>query len=367
MHIFVNSGGGNELRKIGFAVILIIFLLMIIPIFILDGVGNGIDIPKMLSEIPKSISKANNNSSDNIKVKVFYVVENKVVEISLEDYVVGVVASEMPAAFSEEALKAQAVAARTFVLSKTKEFGGSGCPKHPDAGQHDVCSDVHCQRYVSKDEQFKEWNSKSSTEYWNKITKAVQETKGMVLTYNGELIKDIKYHAASGGKTESSKEVFGYSEPYLVSVEGPSEDETPYFEKQVKKSNSEFIKIIKELDKQKLKKGEPAIKFTNAALASQIKVLERTEGDRVKTIKIADKKFTGVELRVAFELKSADFKISVNNKEVIFTVNGYGHGVGMSQWGANEMAKSGKKYDEILKHYYVGINISDRSQLLKTR
>lgn len=273
--------------------------------------------------------------------------------MDFEEYIKGVVSAEMPVSFNIEALKAQAIAARTFAYANMIKNGGSGCEKHKGA---DVCSSVHCQAYMTKEERFKNWDASSALKNWEKISQAVDETKGMVLIYNNQLARHIKYHSTSGGKTENSINVFGYQEPYLVSVESPFEEKTPNYTSKVVIKKEDFVKRIKELN--------PSTKVSTTNLARQVKILEWTDGDRVKTIKIGDKTFTGIDIRWAMGLKSASFTINIDSKNVTFNVKGYGHGVGMSQWGANEMGKLGKKYDEILKHYYKGIEIKKINQIM---
>jgi stage II sporulation protein D len=327
-----------------------------IPLFILGGIGKGIEIPNIINKLVEVIPNEPAVSEDNKspKIKVYDVDQKKVVEIDLEEYIKGVVAAEVPALFEEEALKAQAVAARTFVSANMHAFGGGGCKNYPEA---DACSTVHCQAWMSKEERFKNWDAGNAVEYWDRISKAVEATRGLVISYKGELASSIKYHSTSGGKTEDSVNVFASDIPYLVSVDSPGEEDTPKFTTTVPIKRDEFIKKMKALS--------PKIKLTNTNLSSQIKIIERTDGDRVKTIKIGDKTFKGTDIRWAFMLNSAYFSVKVDTKYVTFTVKGNGHGVGMSQYGANAMAKEGKKYDEILKHYYQGVEIVKFEELFK--
>lgn len=349
------------MKKIGYYVLITIFLMIMLPIVILGGIGSGIKIPGVINRlssyidnVPKDIKYSDNNGGE--KIKVFVEDENKIVEMYIEDYLRGVIAAEMPASFNDEALKAQAIAARTFAYSHLTKYGGGGCSKHPNA---DVCSEVHCQAWMSKEERFKNWDPKEAQSNWDKISKAVEDTKDMVLAYKGELANNILFHSTSGGRTENCKEVFGYDVPYLVSVESPNEEESPSFQSKVVMKRDEFIKRIKQLN--------PKTNVSSSSLATQVKVIDYTQGGRVKTLKVGDKTFSGVDIRWAMGLKSANFSISIDSKNVTFTVKGNGHGVGMSQWGANEMGKRGKKYDEILKHYYTGIEIVKINDILKNK
>lgn len=347
------------LKRILYYILLILVLVIIIPILILGGIGSGIKVPGVINKIisddteKKEVKEV---KSESFKVKVFIEGKNKIEEMDLEDYVKGVVCAEMPVLFDTEALKAQAVAARTYALAKTPEFGGNGCSKHEGA---DICNTVHCQAWLSKEERFKNWDKNKAVDYWKKIEDAVNSTSCQVLIYNGEIVKYAQYHSTSGGRTEDSIYAFKSSIPYLKSVESPYESESPSFTSTVTMKREEFIKRVKELS--------PDIKISNINLKNQIKIVDRTEGGRVKNIKIGDKTFSGVDIRWAMGLKSANFTISIDSKNVIFNVKGDGHGVGMSQWGANEMAKRGKKYDEILKHYYTGVEIKNASDIIKNK
>lgn len=345
------------MKKILYYIVLIIFLMLVIPITVLGGVGQGIKIPRIIKNISGIISTEEiiyTDKNGGPKIKVFVTKENKIKEMYLEEYVRGVISAEMPVSFDIEALKSQAIAARTFAVAKMSAFGGPGCPNHPGA---DICSEVHCQAWMSKEQRLKRWNASDAPKYWEKITQAVNETKGLILTYQGKLAEAVKYHSTSGGKTENSVYAFGYEKPYLVSVEGPKEEEAPKYKSTVVMKKSEFIKRMKELNS--------SIKISESNLSSQIKIVARTDGDRVKVINIGDKSFTGIDIRWAMNLNSANFTVKVDSKNVIFEVKGYGHGVGMSQWGANIMGKSGKKYDEILKHYYKGIEIKKIEEIFK--
>ena len=177
--------------------------------------------------------------------------------------------------------------------------------------------------------------------YYDKVKNAVYSTKGQYLTYNGKYI-DALYFSTSNGRTENAENVWSTAYPYLVSVESPWDVGIPSY------SGSKSIPMSTIAEKLN-------VPLTSS---SQIKILERTVGNRVKTISICDKKYTGVEIRTIFGLKSADFDISTSGNNIVFTTRGYGHGVGMSQYGANLMAKAGYSYRDILKHYYTGVAIN---------
>ena len=280
------------------------------------------------------------------EIKVFMSKENTIKELSLEAYVTGVVAAEMPAEFEVEALKAQAVAARTYALAHVAELGGVPCK---NANGASLCDTVHCQVYITKEERIKLWPKSSSEKYWEKIKMAVESTSGQVLTYNNDLVMEPYYFATSSGKTENSEEVFSNSIPYLRSVESGGEERAPKF----KSSKSFKYKELSDI----INKNYNNTKITSANIRKQITITERTEAGSVKNIKVGGITMTGSKFRTMLGLNSSNFDIKFNLSGVEIDCNGYGHGVGMSQWGADAMAKEGKNYIEILNHYYQGTDI----------
>ncbi|HHU18416.1 MAG: stage II sporulation protein D [Anaerovoracaceae bacterium] len=265
--------------------------------------------------------------------------------IKFEDYVAGVVAGEMPSSFEMEALKAQAVAARTYSLSKIIRSGDGGNPAHPSAP---VCDDIHCQVYRDPLELSKIKSAEWMNTEWPKILSAVNSTKGQLMYYQEELVEQPLFHSSSGGKTENSEDVFVSAVPYLRSVDSEFESSAPHQNEQVEIPLSEFIK--------KIKRNYSGLD-TKAVNKNTIKVLERSSGGRVASLQVGNLTFRGREIREIFGLRSANFTVSVQGNTVLITTNGYGHGVGMSQWGANGMAQAGYNYIDILKHYYTGIEV----------
>ena len=246
--------------------------------------------------------------------------------IDLEEYVIGVVAAELPAAFHSEALKAQAVVARTYAMKKASK------------GITLVNSTLH-QVYNSMEQMKAKWGSSYST-YYNKIKNAVNDTKGKVLKYNGEYIEAL-YFSMSNGKTELPTYVWSTSYPYLQVVSS-SWDE-----------NISAAKYTVTMTYSKLSSKLGVTVNEN----SEIKVLSRTAGDRINEISIAGKTFSGVKVRSLLGLRSADFSITKTSTGVSITTKGFGHGVGMSQYGANGAAKAGYSYKQILNHYYSGASL----------
>ena len=277
-------------------------------------------------------------------IKVYNNKTNEVMVIDFEEYLKGVVASEMPAEFNIEALKAQGVTARTYLLYRLKKYP-NGQPEHMDAP---VCTGIHCQVWSSKDELVQSHDAGWYDKYWSKIEDAVQSTRGQILTYDGKIIEPL-YHSTSGGRTENSEDVFSAAVPYLRSVESPYEEESPRLNGSVKISTSEFINKIESVY------GDMDI--TESNLDEKIVLGEVSEGGKVKTIIIDDTEISGREIRSLFNLNSTNFSFIQSGNEIEILTSGYGHGVGMSQWGAEGMANEGYNYREILRHYYTGVEI----------
>ncbi|WP_050608309.1 stage II sporulation protein D [Clostridium niameyense] len=278
------------------------------------------------------------------KVRVYFINEKCVREIPLETYVKGVVCSEMPVEFNIEALKAQAVAARTYALAHMKDFGNNQYNKRLNA---DVCDSIQSQVYMTKDKRIKSWPKSKSHEYWTKIEKVVEDTKGEFLAYDNDIVKAPYYFSTSNGKTENSEDVFSKEVPYLKSVESPGEEKAPRFKDSKKYTKDQFLNIIKK-------------RYSNCSvknMRNEVVIKDKTKGGSVKSVKVGNVTIAGTEFRKIFKLNSAKFSLEFKNKDIIINCEGYGHNVGMSQWGANSMGKSGKKYKEILIHYYTGVNI----------
>lgn len=279
-------------------------------------------------------------------IAIYRTSSGKVETIDFEDYIKGVVASEMPSSFHEEALKAQSVAARSYATAKVIKAEEAGNPsEHPEAA---LCDTTHCQVYRSakelKDLKGADWMDND----WQKICSAVDETAGELLYYDGKLVEQALFHSSSGGMTENSEDVFAAAVPYLVSVESPYEDEATH-------KNEKTALSISDLE-EKLKKSYPSIDFGNVT-SSDIKIISRSNGNRVEKIRIGSAYLTGRQVRESLGLSSANFEIDIDGDTITFTSNGSGHGVGMSQYGADGMAKEGYDYKKILSHYYSGTEI----------
>lgn len=277
-------------------------------------------------------------------IKLLHTEDNKVEEISLDEYLYGVVSAEMPASFEEEALKAQAVVARTYTIYKIVNNDG----KHKDA---DICDSPNCcQAWISKEDRFARWDDAEAQDNWNKIVNAVNSTQGKIITYNGEPINAF-FHSNSGGSTEAPIDVWGGSGyPYLQAVTTAGEDAYSQYSSEAEFTKQEFEEKIKE------EHSDFEINFDEEDC---IKIEEYTDGNRVKKIKVGNLELSGVEIRNIFGLRSANFEVSIEKDKIKFSVIGYGHGVGMSQTGADSLAKEEKTYEEIIHHFYTDVEIED--------
>ncbi|KYH33606.1 stage II sporulation protein D [Neomoorella mulderi] len=326
------------MRKVmGIFIILIFAAVIIVPAMIIEGIR--------LFQPPVQVQTGQQ------LVRVYFHQNGDIKILPLEQYITGVVAGEMPANFEPEALKAQAVAARTYTLKKIEEARNKPDDRHPGA---DICTDpAHCQAFADDSLLRQRWGFFNFWRYKSKIQEAVRATQGMVLTYQGKLIDPV-YHANSGGRTESAAAVWGRDLPYLQSVPSPWDKEAPRY-------HDTISFTLEELDR---KLGVNLTSVPAAALApsggTAMKVLEKTPTGRVKTIKIGNKTFAATELRQLLGLPSTDFTWQVQGDRMIFNTTGYGHGVGMSQYGADGMAREGKNFADILTYYYRGVKIESR-------
>lgn len=255
--------------------------------------------------------------------------DGQVTTLDLEDYLVGVLAAEMPASFESAALEAQAVAARTYALSHQA--------KGPHLPQADVCTDFACcQAYLATPPA--SWGA-ATKEYSEKLRSAVDATAGQVLTQDGALI-DAVFHASSMGQTAPAQAVWGAAVPYLVSVSTPETAENvPDLQREAAFTPEELETLL----------GPGELGET---------VYEPWGG--VATLAVGDRLLTGAEVRKTLGLRSARFRVEDRGDRIVFITSGYGHGVGMSQRGADLMAKEGATYQEILAHYYPGTTLERR-------
>ncbi len=274
-------------------------------------------------------------------VSVYIKAEDRVAEMNKAQYLKEVVAAEMPASFEIEALKAQAVAARSYLDARAEYNPEDKNNVHKGA---QICTDsTHCKAWVSEEKRRASWGNEADKN-WEKISSAVDETSGEVMTYDGEVISAV-FHSTSSGKTEASKDVWGGDRPYFVSVDSPGDKQSPKYKSEKKMSLEEFKKVAAE--------NIEGVDFSKEIIGETL----RSEAGGILEISIGGVKIKGTRFRTIFGLRSTNVQITLADNMAHFDVTGYGHGVGMSQYGANYLAGEGKKYDEILKTYYTGIEI----------
>lgn len=279
-------------------------------------------------------------------IKLLHHETGEVEEVALDTYLCNVVSAEMPADYEFEALKAQAVVARTYTIYKIQN------KKHENA---DICDDsTCCQAWVSKEIRLARWEESQRESNWDKIEQSVKDTQGKIITYEGKPINAF-FHANSGGTTELPVNVWGGKGlPYLQVVETAGEEGYTQYSSEVTLSQEEL------LNKLKAKYDDIQINFNDN---EDVRILEYTDSNRVKTVKFGNHEISGVEARSLLGLKSTNFEIIKEGETIKFSVKGYGHGVGMSQTGADTMAKEGSDYEDIIKHFYIGVEIKEVNEL----
>lgn len=323
----------------------IIIIIFLIPIVCTSQIKEtSADSNFTNNAVTQSIIENNYDYKQYQTVKLLHTADNSIEELKLDEYLYGVVSAEMPANFQEEALKAQAVVARTYTLYKII----NNSTKH---GEAQICDNsACCQAWISKEDRLAKWEESERENNWNKIVNAVNATQGKIITYNNEPINAF-FHSNSGGKTEEVANVWGGANlPYLQSVETSGEDAYTQYSSEAEFTKSEF--------EQKIKDNHPDFSI-DYNQQDCIKTLETTAGGRVKTIKLGNLELSGVEVRNLLGLRSANFTVEISENNIKFIVKGYGHGVGMSQTGADALAKQGENYENIIKHYYTGVEINN--------
>lgn len=300
------------------------------------AIANRNDVSQPDTEAPPTLLEGGSS------VRVYDHRAEECLSLPLETYLVGVVAAEMPASFQLEALKAQAVAARTYTLYT---LASGGCGAH-DA---DICtSSACCHAYADEARRKRSWGV-SYDENEGKIEQAVAETAGQVLLYDGKPI-DALYHSSSGGSTENSEDVYSEALPYLRAVESSSEVGSARMTGSVAFSRAAFI--------ERINARFPEAKLNASKLDKQLEILSATGSGRVRSMRLGGAVVTGKEVRQALGLDSTLFVYTLEKREIRFDTRGFGHGVGMSQTGANSMALGGRSYADILLYYYTDVELA---------
>ncbi len=318
------------MKKITFLTLFLLFAMLLLPL-IKAAVPQNKTVPTFKSDniLQEQEIPANTAYSETFRLLCE---DGKIVELSAEEYITGVVAAEMPALYHNEALKAQAVAAYTFACRRKQSN------KNQD---YDItCDPTVDQAYISNEKLQEKWGEKTE-EYRNKIHTAVKETAGLMVTYDGNAALTV-YHAVSSGRTESAEDIWGGAVPYLVPVDSSGDRLADNYLTTVELSSDDFSSKLSAL-----------CKFSGNA-SEWIGKTVCTDSGTVKSITVCGSKLNGSDVREALDLRSSNFEIIYKDNSFCITTRGYGHGVGLSQHGANIMANDGSSFEEILCWYYPG-------------
>lgn len=362
--------GGNRMTGVRFRakdwpdktliVLWAIFLVvstLTIPVILVKKIRPEPSAPAPLYEWPVTLQK----SDPLLNIPVYLSNQQKVIEVPLELYVRGVVAAEMPPDFELEALKAQAIAARTYIIRKIVMQNFSDVP-HPDAWVTDTVID---QAYLTEEQLRERWSQQEYKKNISRINRAVAETKGQMIVYEGHPI-DATYFSTSNGYTENSEEYWTEAIPYLRSVASPWDAEiSPKYKTVVEIPVKEVLKRLGLNDMPAADMAAADMPVTaTAGHKPRMAVMEKTGSNRIKSIRINGAIFTGREVREKLELPSSQFTWQMKGDKIEFTTYGYGHGVGMSQYGAQGMALEGRTAHEILTYYYQGVRIVHMDEVI---
>ncbi|MBC8079567.1 MAG: stage II sporulation protein D [Gorillibacterium sp.] len=314
-------------------------------------IGNSAQEPYEAGKLGLSqqVSTLGIRKSGQLIVPVYLSKEKKVDRVPLEEYVLGVLAAEMPTDFELEALKAQALAARTYIVRRYKDQDFGGVPNK----EAWVTDTVSHQAYLSLEQMKRQWGPKVYEAKLAKLTRAVNETAGRILTYRDEPINAV-FFSVGNGYTENAEDYWSVEEPYLKSVSSPWDTLAPGYKQTITLTKKQFVQKLGLYGK-----------VSGADAAASMRVGEWTEGKRIKRVRIGGTWFTGREVREKLGLRSSYFTWKARGSSLEITTYGNGHGVGMSQWGANGMAAQGKTAEEIVAYYYQGIQIESDAPYLR--
>lgn len=338
--------GLKTFKPIFILIFVVVIVIILVPAMLVLPFSGDEAFGKLAESMAQKGSQQENQKSKEAAVEVAVYRSNtkEIQKIPLESYLIGVVAAEMPADFEKEALKAQALTARTYIVNQLIQDNRLGLPKNADVSD----SEMH-QVYKSDSELKALWGSDYNWKI-KKITEAVEETAGQILTYRGNPIT-ATFFSTSNGYTENSEDYWKTAYPYLKSVSSPWDLNSPKFYNKVSIPVVDF-------------ENKLGVTISNSPQIGT--VIQRTPGKRVGIVQIGGKKLTGKQIREKLNLMSTDFDWERHGDQIIITTKGYGHGVGMSQYGANGMAQEGKSYKDIVKHYYQGVDIESSAKWLHT-
>lgn len=327
-------------RYLSVSVILLCILFLLPLATVVRQVVQKVETQQTTEEKPAQIELLPPGETDN-SYTVRVLMGDTVKEMTMAEYLQGVVRAEMPASFEQQALCAQAVAARTYTLYKIATGGNHG-------GVADVCTDpTCCQAYLDKDTAEKNWGDNAAN-YEAKIENAVSLTDGETILYDGVPILAV-FHSSSAGQTKSAGEVWTNDLPYLQSVSSPEGENVPNYYSRVEFTAQEFKTLFL--------KAHPDADLSGD-ISGWIRDRELADGSSVDHITVGGIRVRGTEMRSIFSLRSASFDTQAEDGKLVFFVTGYGHGVGMSQYGAQQMAKDGSTWQDIVTHYYTGVTVA---------
>jgi stage II sporulation protein D len=287
-------------------------------------------------------------------IRVYLSKEERVLELPLERYIKGVIASEMPATFHLEALKVQALVARTYIVDRLLRRDFSDMKRWGKMAETAHVTDTVQHQVFSTEAKLKQRWGKNEAKNGKRMQQAVDETHAHIITYQGKPIY-AAFFSISNGRTENSEDYFQAKYPYLRGVDSLWDKQSPKYERTKTWKITDFVT---QLSRQTGKK----IALPVATGQPVIRVQKRTSGNRIARIQVGDEEFSGREVREALQLASSDFDWQIKGQEIVITTRGYGHGVGMSQWGAHLLAQQGKKAEEIVRHYYQGVQVEKLTQ-----
>lgn len=332
------------MKKILYLTMLATLAAFLMPLSVL-GLGQAEE--KLPQEAPPG-----NGSGYDAQHTVTVLVNGTVKTMTMEQYLIGVLAAEMPASFPVEALKAQAVAARTYTLYKEDLYGSDAkdAPKEHQGAL--LCGDsTHCKAYCDVEQRGQEIWGANRDFYQSKITAAVQDTDGLILTYSGKPIAAV-FHAASAEKTEAAVDVWGSTVPYLQSVDSPGGEASSAYHARVELLQSDFAAAFRAV--------HPEADLSGAA-SGWFRDIKRSAAGGIITLSVGGVTVEGREIRSLAGLNSTNFTVEAAETLLVFSTTGYGHGVGMSQYGARALALEGQSFEAILKHYYTDVDLLMKS------
>lgn len=323
------------MRYVALTLVFLISIIVVLPALLARGCGRP---------FPEDVELG---LGEPYKVDVYDVGSGRLVTMGLERYIMGVVAAEVPASFGFEALKAQAIVARTYAVKRMRAFGGRGCERYPGA---DICTDpAHDQAWASDEQLRSRWGFFGYRRWWSRVEQAVLETRGVVVCWNGQPIDPV-YHSTCGGITEDSEQVWDHKIPYLRSVTDPFCAHSPH--------SHTVTRMSYQLLAAKLGPSAPALAAAAGPRGTGgVQVLEKSPSGRVKKLRLGDVVLDQRALRSVLGLKSTRFNVTADADGVVFDIRGFGHGVGLCQYGADGMSRRGFKAEDIIKYYYNGVTL----------